>query len=117
MNEYNNVMKRAYVDILDNFSVFEYSILHQQPSCDHDLLDNNYFQEEYGIDFRNYPSYFNPIEGIKFDNSVKIEGHEFSEFKKLDRRLESSVKTINVLNFGAKGDGKSDDTKVSIKEY
>ncbi|KAK6151296.1 hypothetical protein DH2020_013931 [Rehmannia glutinosa] len=68
-------------------------------------------EEEYGIDFRNYPSYFNPIEGIKFDNSVKIEGHEFSEFKKLDRRLESSVKTINVLNFGAKGDGKSDDTK------
>lgn len=75
---------------------------------DHEL-DNNYFQEEYGFNFRYYPSYFSPIEGIKFDNSsVKTEGR-FSDH----RRLAASVKTTNVLNFGAKGDGSTDDTKVS----
>ncbi|KAI3446469.1 hypothetical protein Pfo_003134 [Paulownia fortunei] len=76
----------------------------------HDDLLNNYIQEEYGYDFRDYPSYFSPIEGIKFQNTVKIEGG-FSDFKKFYRRLEASVKTINVLSFGAKGDGSTDDTK------
>ncbi|GFP87737.1 polygalacturonase [Phtheirospermum japonicum] len=82
---------------------------------DHLLYSNYSFQEEHGIDFRNYPSYFSPnFEGINvFDNSSvidKIEG-QLSDFKKLDRKLKSSVTTINVLNSGAKGDGKTDDTK------
>ncbi|KAG8367901.1 hypothetical protein BUALT_Bualt16G0121000 [Buddleja alternifolia] len=37
-------------------------------------LDDNY---EYGYDFKAYPSYFTPIEGIKFDNTVKIDKGAF----------------------------------------
>ncbi|KAL6532896.1 Polygalacturonase 1 [Orobanche gracilis] len=86
---------------------------------DDGFLDNYlYDQEEYGVDFRSYPnSYFNPIEGLKFYNSVKID-HRLSDFKKSYRRLVvTSVKTINVLNFGANGDGNSDDAEAFQKAW
>lgn len=78
---------------------------------DHDdgFPHNNLFQQELGYDFRGYPSYIGPVEHTyKFDNSVRIEPL-FSD----QRRVDVSAKTVNVLSFGAKGDGKSDDTKVS----
>lgn len=73
---------------------------------DHDFL-NSFFQEESGYDFRGYPSYISPIELTYIPNSVQIEPW-FSE----NTRVAASPKTLNVLDFGAKGDGKSDDTKV-----
>ncbi|KAK4392455.1 Polygalacturonase [Sesamum angolense] len=74
---------------------------------DRDLVENHdhhYSQQEYGTyDFRAHPSYFRPFEGINnFDNSART---------MIFRRLAASVKTINVLSFGAKGDGSTDDTK------
>lgn len=77
-------------------------------SLHHDDLHNNiHFQEEYGYDFRHYPSYFRPVED-EFANSVKI-GRALS-----DRLASASAETAyNVINFGAKGDGSTDDTKVS----
>lgn len=56
-----------------------------------DDLHNNYIHE-YGYDFSNYPLCINKIQ------------RPFSD---------QLAKTINVLNFGAKGDGSTDDTKVS----
>ncbi|KAL0337965.1 UNVERIFIED_CONTAM: Polygalacturonase [Sesamum calycinum] len=74
---------------------------------DRDLVENHdhhYSQQEYGTyDFGAHPSYFRPFEGINnFDNSART---------MIFRRLAASVKTINVLSFGAKGDGSTDDTK------
>ncbi|KAL8467513.1 hypothetical protein ACS0TY_030949 [Phlomoides rotata] len=71
---------------------------------DDDLHNNIHFQEEYGYDFSNYPSYFSPIDDVKFDNFVKIE-------RPFLHPLAASAKTTNVLDFGAKGDGSTDDTK------
>ncbi|KAK4432130.1 Polygalacturonase [Sesamum alatum] len=71
---------------------------------DHDLVENHYSQQEYGYGFEAHPSYFRPAEGIiDFDNSVMK--------TMMFRRLAGSVKTINVLSFGAKADGSTDDTK------
>ncbi|KAL2228233.1 UNVERIFIED_CONTAM: Polygalacturonase [Sesamum indicum] len=74
---------------------------------DRDLVedhDHHYSQQEYGTyGFEAYPSYFRPFEGIKnLDNSART---------MIFRRLAASIKTINVLSFGAKGDGSTDDTK------
>lgn len=65
-----------------------------------DHLPNNiaYLHQESGHHFRAYPSHF----GLHFDNI---------SFNKIRRSLAASVKTLNVLNFGAKGDGTTDDTK------
>ncbi|KAL3625538.1 Polygalacturonase 1 [Castilleja foliolosa] len=89
---------------------------------DHILYSNHSIDEEYGVDFRNYPSHFTPnFEGIyTFNNGSvinTIESLQFSDFKKLDRKLKSSVSTVDVLNFGAKGDGKTDDTKAFHKAW
>lgn len=86
-------------------------VLSLSSSCTNGLHEDNYMQEEYGYDFRSYPSYFRPFESLRFDSSVKNE----SRFSDFSRRLAASVKTVNVLSFGAKGDGKSDDTKVITK--
>lgn len=94
-----------------SFIIFILSIVSCCISLRDDLLDN-YLQEESGYDFQAYPSYFCPVEGIKLHNSAKIET-EYSDFKK-SRILAASAKTINVQMFGAKGDGRTDDSKVII---
>ncbi|KAI3472616.1 hypothetical protein Pfo_030311 [Paulownia fortunei] len=81
-------------------------------SLNSDHLPDGYFQEEYGYDFRAYPSYFGHVRGIKFDNNSGKKQHGVSDFKKFRRLLAASVKTVDVLNFGAKGDGSTDDTQV-----
>ncbi|KAL2535066.1 Polygalacturonase ADPG1 [Abeliophyllum distichum] len=76
-----------------------------------DNSPNNYYcQEESANDFEAYPSYITTIEGFKFNNTTKIETG-FSDYSSKFRRLATSVKTIDVQNFGAKGDGSTDDTK------
>ncbi|CAA0829878.1 Polygalacturonase ADPG1 [Striga hermonthica] len=89
------------------FFTFLIIALFIRPFCTHSLNDvgSHVLEEEYGIDFRAYPSYARPIEAFTLDNSV------FSDFNKSVRKLESSVMTVNVLSFGAKGDGKTDDSK------
>ncbi|GER25880.1 pectin lyase-like superfamily protein [Striga asiatica] len=59
---------------------------------------DDYLQEEVGYDFRAYPSHLvHRLRGVKFDND--------SGKKQFRRFLADSGETVNVLNFGAKGDG------------
>ncbi|KAL2464671.1 Polygalacturonase ADPG1 [Forsythia ovata] len=67
-------------------------------------------KEESDNDFEAYPSYITTIEGFKFNNTTKIETG-FSDYSTKFQRLATSVKTIDVQNFGAKGDGSTDDSK------
>ncbi|CAA0812746.1 Polygalacturonase ADPG1 [Striga hermonthica] len=65
---------------------------------------DGYLQEEVGYDFRAYPSHLaHRLRGVKFDND--------SGKKQFRRFLADSGETVNVLDFGAKGDGSTDDTK------
>lgn len=67
-----------------------------------------YFEQETGHDFRAYPSYFgHVIRGIDFGNKLAKNARKFGRSLKA-----TSVKTVSVLDFGAKGDGTTDDTKV-----
>ncbi|KAL2479987.1 Polygalacturonase ADPG1 [Abeliophyllum distichum] len=84
-------------------------------SLRNDLLDN-YIEEDSGYDFRAFPSYFGLAKGIKLHNSSKIETDRYSHFNKF-QILAASTKTINVHNFGAQGDGRSDDTKAFQKAW
>ncbi|KAK2975713.1 hypothetical protein RJ640_010772 [Escallonia rubra] len=87
-------------------------------SLDEDLLPYNnrdYLQEESGHDFQAYPSQFSTIEYSFFDNSVDMEAGIF-DLKQLER-LATSVKTVSVDSFGAKGDGTSDDTQAFEKAW
>ncbi|KAL9150735.1 hypothetical protein ABFS82_11G008200 [Erythranthe guttata] len=95
-------------------------LLSLSSSCINGLIHDE-FQEEYGYDFRSYPSYLiSPVEQARvnkyFDNSsavaAKIIEARFSDFNNFSRRsLAASVKTVDVLSFGAKGDGSTDDSK------
>lgn len=80
---------------------------------DDNLPNNNYIQEESAYDFEAYPSFISTIEGLIFNNMTKIETG-VSDYPTKFRRLAAFVKTINVQNFGAIGDGSTDDTKVSL---
>ncbi|KAK4485426.1 hypothetical protein RD792_008066 [Penstemon davidsonii] len=95
------LMKKLFFPYLFIFIFFLSSCCTSNLYDDH--LPNDYFQEEAGYDFRAFPSYFGPFEDLKIDNNSL-------DFKEL-RKISTSVKTINVLNFGAKGDGSSDDSK------
>ncbi|XP_075491644.1 polygalacturonase-like [Primulina tabacum] len=77
-------------------------------------------QEEVGYDFRAYPSYFNLDQGVEFDNSsIEFDGKlsGFEEFKRDTTSSSTAYKTINVLNYGAKGDGHTDDSKVFLNAW
>lgn len=75
------------------------------------------YLHEYGHDFGAYPSHFSPMDGVKFDKTVRF-GFGLLDMKKVLLRAPTTVvKVVDVLKFGAKGDGKIDDTVVSIYIY
>lgn len=85
--------------------------------CNGDFMPHNIYiddQEEYGYDFKGYPTYFGTIEDNMFLDSVKAETSGSGSFFDLMKKgnLEASAKLVNVENFGAKGDGSTDDTEV-----
>ncbi|XP_042054739.1 polygalacturonase-like [Salvia splendens] len=67
------------------------------------LPSNAYLQQESGYDLRAFPSY----------SGLHSENDSYKTFMKIRRSLSAaSVQTVvNVLDFGAKGDGATDDTK------
>lgn len=72
---------------------------HHYDDDDDDDFPNNLFQQELGYDLGGYPLYISHAE-----LTIQIQPWN------TDSRRVS--KTANVVDFGAKGDGKSDDTKV-----
>ncbi|KAK4487691.1 hypothetical protein RD792_005649 [Penstemon davidsonii] len=73
-------------------------------SLHNDNLPDDYIQEESGYDYRAFPWYFSPIIHQEEDEN---NNNNSTNFKKM-RKVAASV---NVLNFGAKGDGSTDDSK------
>lgn len=88
-----------------------YSSGFQEVNSLHSFVDH---EKESGYNSRAHPSNMNTIEGVKFMEFIKPRAQLFSS-RKLERaagsKSSSSVKTISVANFGAKGNG-ADDTRV-----
>lgn len=59
-----------------------------------------------------YPSYYNMLEDGKFRGFIKKNTDILSTLERVSTNSGGSVKTVNVKNFGAKGDGKNDDSQV-----
>ena len=95
------------ITLLIPFFILGYtSAVHEDPPHDYHL-------EEYGYDFKAYPSYITSIGDNDFGIFMSHENGIFG-LRKVDYgvgRVLASSQTINVDGFGAKGDG-SDDTKV-----
>ncbi|KAK4371510.1 hypothetical protein RND71_010985 [Anisodus tanguticus] len=82
----------------------------------HDHHNMN-IEREFGYDFQAYPSnYFNTI--LEDNNNLQISRfHRFKNLEENDDEEEAKVTTINVDNFGAIGDGSTDDTNAFQKAW
>ena len=79
------------------------------PSSIHSVVDDT-------NDFQAYPSYSSLLQDGKFKGLIKQRPETFSleRFGEVLEKIPGSGKTVNVDDFGAKGDGSSDDTRVSF---
>lgn len=82
-----------------------------QPNIINNLhLNNDNGDQETGYDSRAYPSQFLSSDGLS-PSFPKFESGISSYLEKLAAK--TSAKTVSVKSHGAKGDGKTDDTKVN----
>lgn len=84
-----------------------YSTLQEDP------LRHYNSDQESGYDSQAYPSYLSTIDDGAFKNLIQQRSDVLS-LRKFDRvgSISSSGKTVNVNDYGAKGDGSDDDTEV-----
>ncbi|KAL3533797.1 hypothetical protein ACH5RR_007318 [Cinchona calisaya] len=95
-------------DIFALIIIIILSLISRSSSIDEEQLDHNYWQEETGYDFQAYPSNIRS----HFDyNSTLLERGAYDDGLSRFSRLQSSIKTISVDSFGARGDG-SDDSEI-----
>ncbi|XP_057488003.1 polygalacturonase [Actinidia eriantha] len=97
--------------LIPSFILGYTSAVHEDPPHDYHL-------EEYGYDFKAYPSYITTTGDNDFGSSISHENGIFGLRKVdygMDRVLVAS-KTVDVDGFGAKGDG-GDDTKAFEKAW
>ncbi|KAL5556210.1 hypothetical protein UlMin_038446 [Ulmus minor] len=82
------------------------------PSSIHSVVDDT-------NDFQAYPSYFSLLQDGKFKGLIKQRPETFSleRFGEVLDKIPGSCKTVNVDDFGAKGDGSSDDTRAFRKAW
>ncbi|KAL5556207.1 hypothetical protein UlMin_038443 [Ulmus minor] len=82
------------------------------PSSIHSVVDDT-------NDFQAYPSYFSLLQDGKFKGLIKQRPETFSleRFGEVLEKIPGSGKTVNVDDFGAKGDGSSDDTRAFRKAW
>ncbi|KAL8147272.1 polygalacturonase-like [Apium graveolens] len=76
---------------------------------------DGYYDQETGYDSRAYPSQFLSSDGMSSDLPDIVGIGIESYLEKL--AADTSAKTVSVQSYGAKGDGKSDDTKAFEKAW